>query len=74
MESNCPSDATNFSSPVRSCSGFWNVKNTESLYQELAKSATGNKNRKEIIIHAMAMKIIRVLKREIIRYTVPEFQ
>lgn len=31
-------------------------------------------NRKEIIILALVMKVVRVLKREMIRYTVPEFQ
>lgn len=57
-----------------SSSGFWNAKDTEGLYQEVAKSATGSENRKQIIILALAMKIIRVLKREMIRYTVQEFQ
>lgn len=74
MESNHPADAINFFPPVMSRSGFWNLKDTEGLYEEVAKSATGSENRKEIIILAMAMKIIRVLKREVIRYTVPEFQ
>lgn len=74
MQSNHPADAINFFSPVTSCSGFWNVKDAEGLYEEVAESATGSENRKEIIILAMAMKIIRALKREMIRYTVLEFQ
>lgn len=74
MQSNHPADAINFFSPVMSCSGFWNVKDAEGLYEEVAKSATGSENGKEIIILAMAMKIIRALKREMIRYTVLEFQ
>lgn len=42
-----PSDAINFF-PVMSSSGFWNAKDTEGLYQEVAKSATGSENRKQI--------------------------
>ena len=51
-----------------------NIKDTEGMYQDVAKFATERENRKEIIILALVMKAVRVLNREMIRCTVPEFQ